>query len=280
MPIRPRKDTMQMQMTRRRAVVLPILAVAALEIAAASPATPQAGPSPQSWKGLVLQGSAIEIKGVNGEIRATAAAGSEVEVAAVMKGRRSDPSQVRLDIVQHGDGVTICAMYPSADGRPNECAPGDGGRMNVRDNDVVVTFTVRVPPGVRFVGRTVNGDVTAEGLAGPVTVKTVNGDATFSTSAHGSARTVNGSIRGALGSSQWAESLEFQSVNGSITLDLPADASTELAATTVNGAITTDFPIAVAGRVNGRRLNGTIGGGGRKLELQTVNGSITVRKKE
>ena len=29
--------------------------------------------------------------------------------------------------------------------------------MNVRDNDVTVTFTVHVPAGVRFAGRTVNG---------------------------------------------------------------------------------------------------------------------------
>ena len=137
--------------------------------------------SPYQWRGTVIQGGALEIKGVNGSVKASAATGAEVEVSAVLRGRRSNPADVRIDVVQHGGGITICAVYPSPDSRPNECQPGDGGRMNTRDNDVTVAFTVRVPPGVRFVGRTVNGDIGADGLMGPVWLKTVNGEATFST---------------------------------------------------------------------------------------------------
>lgn len=235
--------------------------------------------NPQSWRGVIVQGNAIEIKGVNGDIKAVASTGQEVEVSAVMRGRRSNPADVRLDIVQHGEGVTICALYPSPDSRPNECAPGDGGRMNVRDNDVTVAFTVHVPAGVRFVGHTVNGDISADGLAAPVSVQTVNGDATFSTSSYGAAQTVNGSIRGSMGSSQWTQELKFRTVNGSITLDLPTDTSTEVEATTVNGNISTDFPISVTGKVNPRRLTGTIGSGGRSMDLETVNGSVTLRRR-
>ena len=39
----------------------------------------------------------------------------------------------------------VCAVYPSRNGQPNECKPGHGGRMNTRDNDVNVSFVVRVP---------------------------------------------------------------------------------------------------------------------------------------
>jgi DUF4097 and DUF4098 domain-containing protein YvlB len=46
----------------------------------------------------------------------------------------------------------------------------------------------------------------------------------------------------------------------------------------VNGGIETDFPLTVKGKWVGRRLDGTIGAGGRRLELETVNGSITLRK--
>jgi hypothetical protein len=235
--------------------------------------------SPQQWRGTVAQGSAIEVKGVNGGITATAASGGEVEVSAVMKGRRSNPADVRIDVVQHGDGVTICAVYPSPDSRPNECKPGEGGRMNTRDNDVTVTFTVHVPAGVRFLGRTVNGDVTATDLGGAVSIHTVNGDVGFSTSAYGEASTVNGSIRGAMGAADWSEGLKFNTVNGSISLDLPSSASADVRASTVNGDITTDFPITVRGRFNQRTLSGTIGGGGRSLELETVNGSIKLRQR-
>ena len=235
--------------------------------------------SPYQWRGTVVQGGTIEIKGVNGAVNASAATGAEVEVSAVLRGRRSNPADVRIEVVQHGGGITICAVYPSPDSRPNECQPGDGGRMNTRDNDVTVAFTVRVPPGVRFVGRTVNGDISADALVGPVSLKTVNGEASFSTTEYGDASTVNGSIRGTLGSSQWTEALRFHSVNGSITLDLPADVSTDVRATTVNGSISTDFPISMTGRVNPRNLTGTIGGGGRSIEMQTVNGSVTLRRR-
>jgi hypothetical protein len=243
-----------------------------------SPAVRAQG-APQQWRGTVAAGSTIEIKGINGDVRAVAASGNEVEVSAVMRGRRSNPADVRLDVVQHGGGVTICSVYPSPDSRPNECQPGDGGRMNTKDNDVTVSFTVRVPPGVRFVGRTVNGDVVAESLAGPVSAMTVNGDANFSTSSYGEASTVNGSIHATMGSSDWTDPLELRTVNGSITLDLPADVSTDLRATTVNGSISTDFPVTVTGRVNPRSLRATVGAGGRALELETVNGSVTLRKR-
>jgi hypothetical protein len=265
-------------MTAYRILASGVVGLCLMSVPGSRDVAAQKASNPQSWRGLVLQGNAIEIRGVNGDVRAAAASGQEVEVSAEMRGRRSNPADVRLDIVQHADGVTICALYPSPDSRPNECAPG-GGRMNVRDNDVTVTFTVRVPAGVRFIGHTVNGDVTADGLAAPLSIQTVNGDATFSTSAYGDAKTVNGSIRGSLGSSQWNQALKFKTVNGSISLDLPSDISTDVEAETVNGSISTEFPMTVTGKVNPRHLTGTIGGGGRSMDLETVNGSVTLKRR-
>lgn len=232
------------------------------------------------WHGALTAGQSIEIKGVNGDVTAEGARGNEVEVTAVRRGERSDPEGVRLDVVPHGGGVTICAVYPSPEGRsPNECRPGAEGRMNTQNNDVRVKFTVRVPQGVRFIGRTVNGDVEATALTGPVNIKTVNGSASFSTSSYGDAATVNGSVKATLGSSDWTEELEFSTVNGSITIDLPADTSADVRASTVNGDISTDFPLTVTGRFTPRRLSGTIGAGGRALSLETVNGSVQLRRR-
>lgn len=264
-----------MRLTHRAALTL----AAALLTLTSSLALRAQSANPQQWHGTIAAGQAIEIKGVNGEIKAIAASGGEVEVSAVMRGRRSNPADVRLDVVQHADGVTICAVYPSPDSRPNECQPGNGGRMNTRDNDVSVAFTVRVPIGVKFIGKTVNGDVTADALTGPVRLTTVNGDAHFSTSSYGEATTVNGSIEGAMGSSDWTDPLKLVTVNGSITVALPSDLSADVRASTVNGSIATDFPITVSGRVNPRSLRGTVGAGGRELSLESVNGSITLRRR-
>jgi hypothetical protein len=213
-------------------------------------------------------------------VSAEAAAGSEIEVVAIRKGRRSDPEEVKIEVVEHGGGTTICAVYPSQSGRaPNECKPGKEGRMNVQNNDVNVTFRVRVPAGVRFVGKTVNGDVEAQSLSGPVAIGTVNGSVTFSTSSYGEASTVNGSIKAAMSSTEWSDALDFSTVNGSITVDLPANLSTDVRARSVNGDISSEFPLAVSGRINPRRLDGTIGAGGRSLDLNTVNGSVRLRKR-
>jgi hypothetical protein len=230
------------------------------------------------WRGEVAPGDEIEIKGVNGFVRATGAAGTEVEVKALKHARKSDPKDVRVEVVKHERGVTICAVYPSRGGKPNECRPGEGGRMNTHDNDVNVDFTVQVPKGVRFVGRTVNGSVDAQSVSGAVEAYTVNGSVSIVTAADAEATTVNGSIRASLGSANWTEAREFQTVNGPIAVTLPTGLNADVRAETVNGDITTDFPLTVTGRFGPRRLSGSIGSGGRELRLQTVNGDIQLRR--
>src|SRR5260221_2013246 len=179
------------------------------------------------WYGAIPQGRAIEIKGVNGDVRAEPSGGNEVEVVAVKRGTRDNPDSVRIDVVPHAGGVTICAVYPSPDGqKPNECLPGDAGRMNVQNNDVSVRFTVRVPAGVALVGKTVNGEIEALRLNGDVTLSTVNGSVIFFTTVGRLAATVNASIHGEIGRADWADTLKMATVNGSITLTLPADLNT------------------------------------------------------
>jgi hypothetical protein len=229
------------------------------------------------WSGSVAAGGAVEIKGVNGGIVATGGPAGAVEVSALKKGRKSDPSEVKIDVVEHAGGVTICAVYPT-EGTPNECAPGEGGRMKVRDNDVNVEFTVKVPAGVRFVGRTVNGGITATGISADAEAHTVNGGVEVESGGIARAETVNGGIKASLGRADWAGELKLKTVNGGIEVSVPAGLSADVKAATVNGDIETDFPLSVTGRINRRRLQGTIGSGGRLLEMETVNGGIELRK--
>jgi Putative adhesin len=228
------------------------------------------------WSGQLAAGQTVEVKGVNGGIHAGPSTTGQVEVEAVKQGRRSDPKLVRIEVVPHAGGVTICAVYPNVDDEANECAPADRGRMNTRDNDVKVEFTVRVPPGVNFTGKTVNGGIEVQGLDARVLLHTVNGSVTFHTNATGEAKTVNGSITGTVGRADWTDTLELKTVNGSITLALPGSVDAEVEANTVNGKIVSDLPISVR-EMSRRSLKGTLGSGGRGLSLQTVNGSITLK---
>ncbi len=254
-----------------RTIVLILVAIGAL--------APVARPSDFNWHGRITPGQSVEIKGVNGAIHAERSTGTEVTVEATKSAHRSDPNSVTVQAVPHGDGVTICAVYPSSDwGRPNECQPGSGGRMNVNNNDVKVEFTVHIPAGVRFIGRTVNGEVEAASLAGDVQAHTVNGKIRISTAGSAEAKTVNGSITARVGQAAGLKPLEFHTVNGGIDLELPATVNASIHASTVNGHISTDFPLMIHGRFSNREITGAIGQGGPDLSLKTVNGSIELHR--
>src|SRR5438874_11162490 len=84
------------------------------------------------WKGKIAQGKSIEIKGVNGDVRAVAGPGAgDVEVTAVKHARRSDPNEVKIEVVPHEDAVTICAVYRSDSCRQNSCHPSECRHVTV-----------------------------------------------------------------------------------------------------------------------------------------------------
>jgi len=238
------------------------------------------------WSGVVAPGAAIEVQGINGEINAESTAGAEVQVVAVKKSHRSDVNLVQVKVEQHAGGVTICALYPDEDGNyPSSCSGGNNGERkessrgtgNLRNNDVQVDFMVKVPARVGFVGKTVNGGISATSLSGNVSTRTVNGSIKISTTGYADAATVNGEIVARLGDGNWPKSLSFRTVNGEINLDLPANLSAAVDAETLNGSINSDFPLNVTNLKGKRSLKGNIGSGGRELLLKTLNGSINLR---
>ena len=253
-----------------------LLIATALCLAAAATAAAQ----DFNWHGRIAAGKRLEVKGVNGDVRAVLASGAEAVVNATKHARRSDPDDVKIEVVETDDGITICAVYPTPPRarQENSCEPGDSWRSNTDNNDVTVDFEVQVPAGVEFNGQTVNGQMSAEGLKGDVRASSVNGSVRVSTTGLAEASTVNGSVYAEMGRANWNNDLEFSTVNGGITLILPAKLDTDVRATTVNGEIESDYPMTIQGRIGPRRLRGTIGAGGRGLTLSTVNGEIRLKK--
>jgi len=209
-----------------------------------------------TWKGAVATGQTFEVKGLNGPVRVVESTGAEVSVKALRKGRRNDPNEVRIEVVPHAGGVTVCAVYPSADARPNECKPGNGGRNNVRNNDVHVEFEVQLPRGVHLVAKTVNGNVEARRISGDVKADTVNGQIVVAAEGSVDARTINGGI----------------------TLELQPGTGAAVSARVTNGEIESELPMTLKGGIDRRHLDATIGNGGKELKLHTVNGSIRIRR--
>jgi len=218
------------------------------------------------WHGPVARGSFIEIRGINGNVRAVTSTSGEVEVVAKVEGKES-ASSVQVHLMRHGNGVTICSVFPGETVCRALGDTGPGARVN---------FEVRVPEGVSFLGSTINGGVEAEALKSDVQAYTVNGQVRVSTTGTLQAKTVNGSITASLLKPFWSRPPELSTVNGGIRLVLPSTANAALKAATKNGKIVTDFN--AIGKVTDQEVLGRIGGGGSRLILSTVNGTIELKR--
>ena len=228
------------------------------------------------WTGSLAAGKTLSIRNVNGAVKAVAASGNQIEVTGVKHARRSDPASVEIKMEQTSEGAIICVLYPNQRGSSCTDRHSNGSTDN---NDVSVDFTVRVPSSVRLSARTVNGDVSAQGLGADAEIGTVNGDASVETDGFAEASSVNGSVNVVMGRADWSGSASYRSVNGPVSVTLPGNASTDVRASTVNGDIDSEFPLTVQGKFGPRSVRGTIGSGGRTLAIETVNGSINIRKR-
>jgi DUF4097 and DUF4098 domain-containing protein YvlB len=254
------------------------LAIFVVCLAVAAPGWAQQQGDTFHWSGKLAANQLLQIKNISGNIEATGENGDTIDVSAVKSG--PDRDQVRVEVVQAGEGVTICAVYPGSGCTPDGSLHSGGDSH--RDIKAKVDFTVRVPRNLRFNVASVNGRIQADNLGRPSKLTTVNGGVDASSSSWVSATSVNGSIKVAMGSADWDGRLKLSSVNGSVTLDLPAETNADVRFSSVNGNLTSDFSISMQGNFEvghgPRTLRGTIGNGGRELDVSTVNGSLNIRK--
>lgn len=233
-----------------------------------------------SWSGNVPDGGTLEVRNVNGLVKAERG-GDRIEITATKRATRGSVDAVEIRVEQDGDNVIVCALWPNHSAGSTGCRT-DGMRPRRNDwkvrDEVEVEFTVRVPRGVRFDGSTVNGDVEARGLTAEARVTTVNGSALVETTDMAEATSVNGDVTARMGRMTGTRPLKLSSVNGDVSISVPGDAAFDLDASTVNGDIDSDFPITVNGKLRKQQLRGVVNGGGRRLSLNTVNGSVRIAK--
>src|SRR5258708_38906257 len=77
------------------------------------------------WQGQLAPGQLLEVRGVNGSIRAVGTADNSASVTVRKTAKTSDTGGVAIQVVPFDGGVVICAMYPDGDGTrpPNVCNP-------------------------------------------------------------------------------------------------------------------------------------------------------------
>lgn len=232
-----------------------------------------------TWNGSIAAGNWMRIQNLNGAVDVRASTDGETHVDAQKQWRHGDPSMVHFVVQKDGGNVTICALWD-----PDETKCGDrpehvAGNHHGRNNDVSVHFTVSVAAGVKVDAGTVNGGVYVRDVRTEVRANTINGAVEVqSTTGPVNASTINGSLRVRVDALQDAGDMQLSTVNGSAVLEVPASLNADVEMGTMNGRLETDFPMTVTGRIDPHHLHTTLGKGGRRVELETTNGNVELRK--
>ena len=248
------------------------------------------------WDGRVDAGHWMNVFNVNGSVDFAPSADNMVHLVAEKRSNGREMDDIHYEVVQAEGNVTICAIWNNS----SRCE--DGGvqsfhRNGDNENHSNVRFTVQVPRSVRVGAHSVNGAVSARDVGsevkattvnggvrvrnatGPVWATTVNGGVDVTTSTGPvTAETVNGNVDARMASLQGEDDMTFKTVNGSVSIYVPARFDAKFRFDTVHGGIDSDFPMTLSGRWGPRHASGTIGSGGRDIRASSVNGSIELRK--
>lgn len=154
----------------------------------------------------------------------------------------------------------------------------EGGAGRVRVNTIQGGVTVRETRG-RVEVWTVNEAIRLDGIEGEVSAETTNGGITMRGIRSSSARasTVNGSVSfdGVIrDDGRYA----FTTHNGAITVTVPERSNATVSAATYHGSFESEFPVRLTGTSRDRHYNFTLGSGTARVELESFNGNIRLRR--
>ncbi len=211
-------------------------------------------------------GGKLSLENINGNVEIIAWDKAEVSIEAEKKSSSEEKLKaVQIKVSASPDKISIRTTHEK--------------RLFSWNNNVSVTYRVRVPASTRLDSvETVNGNVKCSGVSGDLHIETVNGSIEAS-DLQGNAHLelVNGSVHASASQLPAKARIHIETVNGSCDLALPADAGAALSAETVNGKARCELPLANASTKR-NELSGTLGNGAASVKLESVNGSVTVRK--
>jgi len=224
----------------------------------------------ESYSFPLKDGGRLSVSNVNGSVTVTGGDGDTVEIIAIKKAdSQKTLDGIEIEISHTTDSIVIETDLPESD---HWYSWGGGGGQ--------VTYKIIVPAGTNLDSvETVNGDVEVSGVSGDVEAESVNGDLDLSDLAsNASFSTVNGSIEATFTRLEGQQKVKAETVNGRITFRIPKNADVDLSADTLNGGIDArDFGLETDKGFVGSDLNGSIGNGSARLNIDTVNGSIKIR---
>ena len=218
----------------------------------------------------IKPGGHLHIINTNGQIQASPATGSQVEVRAIREARAGseEASRELLKKTEMREEVT-------PDGVSIETPEGQGRGRGFGRPQLSVRYEVRVPPGLNMLFKTQNGEVRLENVdAVRIEATTTNGGINGrGVSGAVEAQTVNGGVTMDLASVTGDS--RITTVNGGVMVTLSPGVNANLEATVVNGGVQVQDGVQLTADEQSRqRVSGRIGKGGPRLVLQTTNGGV------
>jgi hypothetical protein len=221
----------------------------------------------------IKAGGSLEITNINGQIHASPASGSQVEVRAVreVRSRSEEVSRERLRTVEMREEVSPDRV--SIEGPPAE----EGQEPGFARPQLTIRYDLRIPAGLNVQLRTQNGGVRLENIQGAqITASTTNGGITGrGVSGAIDASSVNGGIQ--MDVAALTGDTKMLTVNGGITLNIAPGVNADLDATVVNGRVRVLEGLEFSKTAESRQhVSGRIGTGGHRLVVHTTNGGVRV----
>jgi DUF4097 and DUF4098 domain-containing protein YvlB len=221
-------------------------------------------------------GGYLSLENINGDVTIEGWKKSEVSISAVKKGKSKDLDRIKVvvevDKYEGKDWIHVETEYVES----------QGGFLNFLKSAGRIDYVIKAPSDAILEDvELVNGNLKVTGITGYLSLGTVNGSIT-ATGMAGNAwvETVNGNLDLSFDKMSDGQAVDLESVNGAIVLRMPAKANAHLGAETLNGNISNEFGLTVEeGEWVGRSMKGLVGSGGARITLETVNGSIDIKKR-
>jgi len=159
--------------------------------------------------------------------------------------------------------------------------PKKGAKQWEESNSLSVEYEIQVPAECHLEGiHTVNGDIAVAGVSGKMVVSTVNGRITAKDLASDSTlKSINGDLEARPERLTSMKTMSLATINGQITIVLPAKPDARIQASTLTGAISSGELKAASSHGAGQKLGQQLGFGGTQIKAKTLNGNIRVERK-
>lgn len=209
----------------------------------------------------------LELSNINGDVSITTCDCQQLSLKATIKASSQKArDRITIEITDSESQIKIKTRHASSHGFWN-------------NDRVSVDYQLTVPKSTEIDNlELVNGDLNLTNLDGDLDLELVNGNIT-SKGLAGSARIelVNGDARLGFAKLDARQKVKIESVNGDIKVYLPESASVQVEAESVTGGMDNEFNLEVIEhRYVGSEMRGTIGGGDAVLQVESVNGDISI----